>query len=86
VKSSLTVIGHPKLSQANASDALALISTDPAAATKSPPTHARTHGWHPRAPDPVMTATPDTTLTPRRGNQYGKLRWCTERRRLVVEF
>jgi hypothetical protein len=20
------------------------------------------------------------------GNQYGKLRWCTERRRLVVEF
>jgi transposase len=23
---------------------------------------------------------------PRLGNQYGKLRWCTERRRLVVEF
>ena len=23
---------------------------------------------------------------PRRGNQHGKLRWCTERRRLVVEF
>jgi IS5 family transposase len=22
----------------------------------------------------------------RLGNQYGKLRWCTERRRLVVEF
>jgi hypothetical protein len=20
------------------------------------------------------------------GNQYGKLRWCTDRRRLVVEF
>jgi hypothetical protein len=20
------------------------------------------------------------------GNQYGKLRWCTERRRLVVDF
>ncbi len=20
------------------------------------------------------------------GNQYGKLRWCTERRRVVVEF
>ncbi len=23
---------------------------------------------------------------PRLGNQDGKLRWCTERRRLVVEF
>jgi transposase len=42
------------------------------------------HPGHP-GPDPGWSPLGDRAH-PRLGNQYGKLRWCTERRRLVVEF
>ncbi len=45
---------------------------------------ARSHPWAARA-DP-MGPPVDHRTDPCLGNQYGKLRWCTERRRLVVEF
>ena len=64
VKSSLTVIRYLKLSRADASDALAPYTSRPGARREIAADRARTYGWHSRAPDPVMTATLDTKLTP----------------------
>jgi hypothetical protein len=44
-------------------------------------------GRHPRAASPDPGGSPlGDRADPRLGNQDGKLRWCTERRRLVVAF
>jgi hypothetical protein len=42
-------------------------------------------GVVPPRPDPGQQAVAGGTH-PRLGNAFGKLRWCTERRRRVVEF
>jgi hypothetical protein len=48
------------------------------------------HAWRDRQPGDASPDPSEPTLAggahPRLGNQDGKLRWCTERRRLVVAF
>jgi hypothetical protein len=41
---------------------------------------------HRKAEDPARAPWREVLPLEARGNQYGKLRWCTERRRLVVAF